>query len=140
MWLPKTSINVLLPTPGTPVMPTRSDWPVCGSTPCNTEAANILSLANVLSTNVMARLSIIRSLRRMPSMYVSEARREGIREFGFRKAEFGTETNADIGRANCKNSMFLKAQTRPFVIPYFVIPTKEESDGDLSASPGLRAR
>ena len=36
--------------------------------------------------------------------------------------------------------MFLKAQTRPFVIPYFVIPTKEESDGDLSASPGLRAR
>ena len=29
--LPKHSINVLLPAPGTPVMPTRTELPVCGS-------------------------------------------------------------------------------------------------------------
>ena len=29
--MPRASMKVLLPTPGTPVIPTRSEWPVCGS-------------------------------------------------------------------------------------------------------------
>ena len=29
--MPTASMNVLLPTPGAPVMPTRIDFPVCGS-------------------------------------------------------------------------------------------------------------
>ena len=38
--MPSASMKVLLPTPGTPVMPTRRDWPVCGSSASSRRAAS----------------------------------------------------------------------------------------------------
>jgi hypothetical protein len=36
---PSASMKVDLPTPGTPEMPTRIDWPVCGSSARSTSPA-----------------------------------------------------------------------------------------------------
>src|SRR5262245_12154553 len=52
---PSVSISVLLPTPGAPVMPMRSEPPVCGSNVCNSSSAAVTSAALWLSTSVMPR-------------------------------------------------------------------------------------
>ena len=46
-----------LPTPGTPVMPTRTAWPVCGSRSCTSRRAAFWWSARPLSMSVMARAS-----------------------------------------------------------------------------------
>ena len=51
---PKTSINVDLPTPGTPLMPRRKAFPVCGSKAVSNSSACVLWSSRVDSSSVMA--------------------------------------------------------------------------------------
>src|SRR4051794_4661365 len=53
--VPKASMKVLLPTPGTPVTPTRCAPPACGSTAWRTAWARAWCSGRALSTSVMAR-------------------------------------------------------------------------------------
>ncbi len=66
--MPRASMKVLLPTPGTPVMPTRRDLPVAGRIASSIRAASSPSAGRSLSTTVMARARMTRSPRRMPSV------------------------------------------------------------------------
>ena len=50
-----------LPTPGTPVMPTRCALPVCGQQPCSSSCACAACSSLALSISVMARPSMARS-------------------------------------------------------------------------------
>ena len=63
---PSASMNVLLPTPGTPVMPTRLALPVRGNTRCRTSCAAFSSNVAWLSISVIARDSTTRSPAMMP--------------------------------------------------------------------------
>ena len=54
--LPKASINVLFLTPGTPVIPIRTDLFACGKQAVITSLAFAKWLALMLSTKVIARL------------------------------------------------------------------------------------
>ena len=54
MYFPKPSIKVLFPTPGTPVMPMRIDFPVIDMLCSNIFCAKAWCSAFVLSTKVMA--------------------------------------------------------------------------------------
>ena len=58
---PKRSMKVDLPTPGTPVMPSRTDLPVCGSTAASSASARSRWSARVDSIRVMACASARRS-------------------------------------------------------------------------------
>ena len=64
---PSASMKVLLPAPGTPVIPTRTAWPVRGRTPAMTCWARSKCAAALLSTSVMARESTVRSPASTPS-------------------------------------------------------------------------
>ena len=64
---PNASMNVLLPPPGTPVTPTRTDFPACGSSPCTTASASSRCFGASLSTSVIARASVTRSPLSTPS-------------------------------------------------------------------------
>ena len=76
-YMPSASMKVLLPTPGTPVMPTRRDLPVCGRMASSSRAAKSPSAGSSLSITVMARARITESPFRMPSTYVSRGSRRG---------------------------------------------------------------
>ncbi|MNE58830.1 hypothetical protein D3C80_1538860 [compost metagenome] len=65
--IPKDSMKVLLPTPGTPVMPMRSDFPEYGSISSISCAASTWCCGLVDSTRVIARLSRAISPASMPS-------------------------------------------------------------------------
>ena len=54
---PSASMNVDLPAPGEPVMPTRIEWPVCGSSASSTAAARAWWSRRVDSTSVIALAS-----------------------------------------------------------------------------------
>jgi hypothetical protein len=58
---PKRSIRVDLPTPGTPVMPSRTDLPVCGSTSASSASARTRWSLRVDSIRVIACASARRS-------------------------------------------------------------------------------
>ena len=62
-WSPNASILVLLPAPGTPVIPMRSALPVFGSSPCKTRWALSKSLGALLSIRVIA----LDNITRLPS-------------------------------------------------------------------------
>src|ERR1017187_6167767 len=68
-YIPNASMKVLLPTPGTPVIPTRRDFPVCGRIKSSRCAAFSASAARRLSTSVMARARPTRSPAKTPSTY-----------------------------------------------------------------------
>ena len=53
-YTPSASMKVLLPTPGTPLMPRRSDWPVCGSNAVSSSSPWARWSARVDSSSVMA--------------------------------------------------------------------------------------
>jgi hypothetical protein len=59
--MPSTSISVLLPMPGAPVMPRRSALPVFGNRLRSKASARTRSSSRRLSTNVIARASAWRS-------------------------------------------------------------------------------
>ena len=65
--LPSASIRLLFPAPGTPVMPTRSEWPLDGRQSSMICSANSRSAARELSMRVMACARMARSPLRMPS-------------------------------------------------------------------------
>ena len=65
---PKVSINVLLPTPGTPVIPIRSDLFAYGKHALTTSFAFSKWLALVLSTKVIARLRAVMLPAKIPSV------------------------------------------------------------------------
>src|SRR3954470_7838494 len=65
--VPKASMKVLLPTPGTPVTPTRCAPPACGSTAWRTAWARAWCSGLALSTSVMARERRVRSPLRTPA-------------------------------------------------------------------------
>ena len=56
-YFPNVSINVLFPTPGTPVIPILIDFPLLGKQSLINLFAKILSLFNELSTNVIPLLN-----------------------------------------------------------------------------------
>ncbi len=86
--IPSASMKVLLPTPGTPVMPTRRDFPVCGRIESSNRAARSASAGRRLSISVMARARTTRSPARTPSTYCSsDSRRPPARAAG---EELGT--------------------------------------------------
>src|SRR5262245_43604346 len=58
---PKRSMKVDLPTPGTPVMPSRTDLPVCGNTAASNASARSRWSVRVDSISVMAWASARRS-------------------------------------------------------------------------------
>ena len=58
---PKRSMKVDLPTPGTPVIPSRTDLPVCGSSAASRQSARSRWSARVDSTSVTACASARRS-------------------------------------------------------------------------------
>ena len=64
-------MNVLLPAPGTPVIPMRRAFPVLGSNPCSTRCALSKSFGALLSIKVMALDRTTRSPLATPSMYCS---------------------------------------------------------------------
>jgi hypothetical protein len=64
--VPSASIVVDLPTPGAPVMPTRTARPVSGSRFCTSTRALFWWSARFDSISVMARASTARSPARMP--------------------------------------------------------------------------
>src|ERR1043166_1424927 len=64
-----------LPTPGVPVMPTRTAPPVCGSRSCTSLRAALWWSARRLSIRVMARASNERSPARMPAARRETSRR-----------------------------------------------------------------
>lgn len=53
--VPSASMKVDLPTPGTPVMPTRTAFPACGSSSTSRRWASARWSGRVDSTSVMAR-------------------------------------------------------------------------------------
>ena len=65
--IPSVSMKVLLPTPGTPVIPTRRAWPVRGNSASNMRAASSPSEGSSLSITVMARARTVRSPPATPS-------------------------------------------------------------------------
>ena len=65
--MPKTSIEVLLPAPGTPVIPMRTECPVCGRQRSMISWACCWCSWRELSTSVTAWLRMEVSPRRMPS-------------------------------------------------------------------------
>ena len=67
--LPNDSIKVDLPTPGTPVMPTRRLLPVWGRMISSTFSARATSEGNLLSISVMALESMMRSPARIAWAY-----------------------------------------------------------------------
>ena len=64
---PSASMKVLLPTPGTPVMPTRIDLPAWGSSRSSNARAIAWSSTRWLSTTVIARPSAVRSPASTPA-------------------------------------------------------------------------
>ena len=64
---PIASINVLFPTPGTPVIPILIDLPVCGINASSTARPNCLRSGFVLSTSVIARAKSVRFPASTPS-------------------------------------------------------------------------
>jgi len=69
--VPSASMKVLLPTPGTPEMPTRTALPLSGSTACRTASASARWRGLVLSISVIARASPVRSPTRIAAMWSS---------------------------------------------------------------------
>jgi len=65
---PKASINVLFPTPGTPVIPIRTDLLACGKQAFITSLAFAKWFALVLSTKVIARLNAAIVPDKIPSI------------------------------------------------------------------------
>ena len=64
--VPRASMSVLLPAPGTPVMPTRTARPGRAATACTTSWARSRCADALLSMSVMARASRVRSPRQDP--------------------------------------------------------------------------
>ena len=69
--MPNESIEVLLPAPGTPVMPTRTDLPACGRHFSIISCAISWCSCNELSTKVTAWLKMVMFPSRMPATYSS---------------------------------------------------------------------
>ena len=65
-YVPSASIVVDLPTPGMPVMPTRTPLPVSGSSSCTSSRAACLWSGRLDSISVMARATTARSPAPMP--------------------------------------------------------------------------
>ena len=65
--VPRVSMNVDLPAPGTPVMPTRCARPECGSSRTSSSCASAMCSALVDSTSVIARPSAVRSPASTPA-------------------------------------------------------------------------
>jgi len=63
--MPRASMKVLLPAPGTPVMPTRNAPPACGVSRCSRSSAAARCVGARLSTSVMPRASAVRSPARI---------------------------------------------------------------------------
>ena len=59
-------MKVLLPTPGTPVMPTRCAPPVDANSSCTSAWATVRCSGFWLSTRVIARARTLRSPARIP--------------------------------------------------------------------------
>jgi len=77
--MPSTSIKLLLPAPGTPVIPNRIELPLCGRHSSSICSAKSRSESRELSIRVMACASIARCPFRIPSTYCwreRERRRE----------------------------------------------------------------
>ena len=53
-------MNVDLPAPGAPVIPTRMEFPLCGSSACSKPAARSWWSRRVDSTSVIARARALR--------------------------------------------------------------------------------
>ena len=68
-YFPKASIKVLLPTPGTPVIPILIEFPECGRIDCTISLANTLSVSKLLSIIVIARDKRTLSPFKTPSIY-----------------------------------------------------------------------
>ena len=64
---PNASMKVLLPTPGTPVMPVRKAFPECGKSLRLSSAASFWCFGLRLSISVMARPSIAGSPESTPA-------------------------------------------------------------------------
>lgn len=58
--VPNASMNVDLPTPGTPLMPIRRAFPLCGSSSVSNSCAMARCWGRVDSTSVMARATSAR--------------------------------------------------------------------------------
>ena len=69
--MPNDSINVLLPTPGTPVIPMRMDFPLCGRHSSIICSASSLCLGFALSISVIAALNKDMSPDKIPATYFS---------------------------------------------------------------------
>src|SRR5205809_746502 len=72
-WSPNASMNVLFPTPGTPLTPTRAARPVAGRRSSRSRCASRWWSARVLSTSVIAFASARRSPARTRSASDSTA-------------------------------------------------------------------
>src|ERR1700734_2416768 len=70
-YVPSVSIKLLLPAPGTPVIPMRTDWPLWGRQSSRICSASSRSEGRPLSIIVTARARIARSPLRMPFVYSS---------------------------------------------------------------------
>src|ERR1700678_3252035 len=68
-WPPRASMKVDLPTPGTPVMPTRRAGPACGSSRVSTCWARIRWSGRLDSTSVIVRAMPARDRARTASAY-----------------------------------------------------------------------
>ena len=73
--LPSSSMKVLLPTPGTPVTPSRRAPPVAGKRRVRSACASAPSCSSRLSMSVIACAKIARSAARTPRSYSSRERR-----------------------------------------------------------------
>ena len=99
--VPKASMSELLPAPGTPVMPMRTEPPVCGSRFASTACASSMRAEASLSISVMACASSDRSPRRTPPAYSSG---ESRRRRGWRVALTGVGVAAAAGTMRTANS------------------------------------
>src|SRR5688500_2623010 len=71
-------MNVLLPAPGTPVIPRRCERPECGRMRSSTSSARMASADKSLSKTVIARPSITRFPASTPSTYSEAPSRRGL--------------------------------------------------------------
>src|SRR6202042_3596382 len=72
-WPPRASMKVDLPTPGTPVMPTRLAGPACGSSRVSTYWARTRWSGRLDSTSVIGRAMPARDRARTASAYRAAA-------------------------------------------------------------------
>ncbi len=135
----------VLPTPGTPVMPTRSDLPVCGSRASNKCAASSPSDGRLLSITVMARARTVRSPPSTPWTYRSSGKRRGRGINGPLRRLVGQpilapfvattrDENASIRAATVRERSLICRLNGPISGDYRPLPDGRGSDGGVSTS------